>query len=56
MPTGSALETSAASLEEADRQLALLADVMLDEEDDVAAWVVAARRAVTYARHEDDDE
>jgi len=41
------------SLREADRQLGFLADVCLDEDGDVPAWVVAARQAVQQARRRD---
>lgn len=42
------------SLREADRQLAMLEDVCIDESGDVPAWLVAARRAVEHARTEVD--
>jgi hypothetical protein len=40
------------SLDEADRQLAMLEDVMLEEAGCVSPWVRAARTAVDHARRE----
>lgn len=40
------------SLEEADRQLAMLEDACIDETGHVPAWVEAARMAVSHARQE----
>jgi len=40
------------SLEEANRQLAMLEDACIDEAGEVPAWVRAARTAVSHARQE----
>jgi len=45
-----------ASLREADRQLAFLEDVCLEEEESVPPWVIAARRCVTQGLEEVSDE
>jgi hypothetical protein len=44
------------SLEEAQRQLAMLEDVCIDEAGEVPAWVRAARTAVSHARQEVDQD
>jgi len=47
---------SPAALRKADRQLANLADVCLEEDGDVPAWIIAARHAVMQAREENSHE
>jgi len=55
MATSEALRIDPQALEEADRQLALLADAMLEEEGDVRPWVIAARHAIHHAQEAVDD-
>lgn len=46
------LMVSRDSLEEADRQLAMLADACMDHEDSVPSWVIAARRSIQRSLQE----
>lgn len=54
------IETSEKSLNEANRQLAMLEDVMIEEDHEVPPWLIAARQAVKnelqYRRRRDGEE